>query len=151
MSAGHELAESLKHIPGLERQLALQCNTLGEQAIWLESKIDELVRRNHDGWDETQRLEVLSKLSLLSELCAVISFDKMIEAREKFQSLFPEHFKEYLGRLDSLSWQILWPGCLECRHFNGKCSLGLTPVETPGGRYSFEKYCKFKEAREEAA
>ncbi|MBE0447304.1 MAG: hypothetical protein IBX64_04255 [Actinobacteria bacterium] len=151
MSIGHELIESLKHIPGLERQLASLFDTLEEQASWLESRIDELVNQNHDSWDDAQRLEVLAKLSLLSELYAVISFDKMIEARERFQNLFPEHFKEYLNHLNSLSHRVSWPGCLECRHFNGKCSLSLTPMEISGGRYGFEKRCKFKERKAKVA
>lgn len=151
MSAGHELIESLKHISVLERQLASHGDTLEEQAGWLESRIDELVYWNHDGWDDEQKLEAIARLSLLSELCAVISFDRMIEARERFQNLFPEHFKEYLDHLDSLSQWASWPGCLECRHFNGKCSLSLTPVETSGGGYGFEKCCKLKEARAKAA
>jgi len=147
----HELLESLEHIPALERQVASYADTLEGQAEWLESRIDELAHKNHNGLEDTQRIEIVSKLSLLSELCAVISFDRMIEAREKFQNLFPEHFEEYLRNLDSLSWRILWPGCLECYHFNGECLLNLTPAEISGGRHSFEKYCKSKEKKAKAA
>lgn len=151
MNVEHELADSLKHIPMLEQQVASQGETLEEQAGWLESRIDDLISQHRDGWDYSQRTEAISKLSLLSQLCAVLSFDRMIEAREKFQSLFPEHFKEYLDRLDLFSWQVSWPGCLECRHFEGKCSLGLAPMENPGGRYGFEKNCKSQEGRARAA
>ncbi|HZD59340.1 MAG TPA: hypothetical protein VE439_02650 [Anaerolineae bacterium] len=151
MSAVNELIGSLERISVLEHELTSCGETLEEQANWLESRIDELVYWNHDGWDGEQKLEVLAELSLLSELCASISFDRMIEAREKFQDLFPEHFKEYLDHLNSLSQWVSWPGCLECRHFNGECSLSQTPVEVSGGRYGSEKRCKLKERRAKAA
>lgn len=150
MDAEHELLESWKQIPMLQRQVALRGETLKEQAAYLKQQIEELVSRNHNGWEESQRLELLSKLSLLSEIYAIVDFDKMIEVREKFRDMFPEHFNRYLVNLDSLSWHILWPGCLECRHFNGKCSLGLTPMELPDGRKS-ENRCRSKEYRLKAA
>jgi hypothetical protein len=151
MSAEHDLAESWKYIPMLQRQVALQGETLKEQAQWLGLQVDHLINENHNGWEEPQKFEVLAKLSLLSEIYSLVDFDRMIETREKFQELFPEHFAEYLGSLDSLVWQISWPGCLECSHFDGKCSLGLTPTEVPGGSHNSPRQCKSKEMRLKAA
>jgi len=151
VSAEHELTESWKYIPRLQQQVALQGDTLDEQAAWLKSQVDKFLRKKHSDWNENDKFDALSKLSLLSEMYALVDFDKMIEVREKFQSLFPEHFGEYLSHLDSLSWQITWPGCLECRYFNKQCSLGMTPTEPPGGSSKFDRYCVSKELRLKAA
>jgi len=75
----------------------------------------------------------------------------MIEVREKFQELFPEHFENYLSNLGSLYRQISWPGCLECSNFDGQCSLGITPTEVPGGSHNSARYCRSKEMRLKAA
>ncbi|MCL6473086.1 MAG: hypothetical protein K6T91_09825 [Firmicutes bacterium] len=147
MNAEHELLESWKRIPLLQRQIALQGQTLEEQADYLGKQVDEVIKKNRNSWGEAQRLEAVSMLSLLSEIYAIIDFDKMIEVREQFQSLFPEHFRLYLNRIDSLEWQMLWPGCLECSHFNEKCSLNLTPTEPLGGRHKSGRTCKSKELR----
>lgn len=151
MNAEHELTESWKHIPTLQQQVALQGETLEKQADWLNLQIDKLVDQSHSGWEKESRIEALSKLSLLSEMYAIIDFDKMIEVREKFQRLFPGHFSEYLNHLQSLSWQIAWPGCLDCRYFDKKCSLGLAPAKLWGDKRSFDQQCKSKERRLKAA
>ena len=150
MDAEHELLASWKQIPMLQRLVALHGNTLKEQAAYLSRQIEELENRNRNGWVEDLKLNLLSKLSLLSEIYAIVNFDRMIEVREKFRNLFPEHFDKYLANLDLLSWQIFWPGCLECRHFDGKCSLGLTPTELSGGLKP-EKRCRSKEYKLKAS
>jgi hypothetical protein len=151
MDAEQELAESWEKIPELQHLVALQGETLAEQAFWLRLRIEEAIARNNNGWEKDKKLDLLAKLSLLSEMYAFIDFDRMIEIREKFQGLFPEHFAQFLSHLDSLSWQIFWPGCLECRHFDGRCTLGMAPVETPGGSRKLDKYCKAKEVKLKAA
>lgn len=151
MSAEHDLSESWKYIPMLQRQVALKGKTLEEQARWLDLQVSELAKASPSGWEEPEKLQLLAQFSLLSEIYSLIDFDKMIEVREKFQELFPEHFAKYLGSLDSLSWQISWPGCLECNHFDGKCSLSITPTEAPGGSHNSVRYCKSKETRLNAA
>ncbi len=151
MSAEHDLSESWKYIPMLQRQVSLKGETLAEQAQWLDVQVSEMVGGNRDGWEESEKIQALAKFSLLSEIYSLVDFDKMIEVREKFQELFPEHFEKYLSSLDSLCWQISWPGCLECSHFDGKCSLGITPTEVPGGSHNSARYCKSKEMRLNAA
>ncbi|MDI6715728.1 MAG: hypothetical protein QME63_02140 [Actinomycetota bacterium] len=149
MSAEHELTESWKLIPELQQQVALQGKTIEEQVTWLNSKINKLINRNKNGWEYNRKMEALAGLSLLSEMYAILDFDKMVEVREKFQSLFPDHFSAYLGRLESLSWQIFWPGCLECRYFEKRCSLGISPTILSGGWRSSERMCRSKEKRTE--
>lgn len=154
MSAEHELTESWKLIPKLQQEASIRGNTLSEQANWLSSRIDERISRNKNGWTGEQKEEILAEFSLLSEIYSVIDFDRMVEVREKFQESFPEHFTEYLKGLESLAWQVSWPGCLECSHFGhvtGMCELGVSPTSLPGGRRSLDKACKLKENRLKAA
>jgi hypothetical protein len=142
------LVESWKHIPKLQRLATSKARTLEEQAQWLHIYIDERLAGNEMG--QEAREEMLAALSLQSEIYSLLDFDKMIDAREKFQSLFPEHFAEYLRGLESLSWQITWPGCLECSHFTERCELGLSPSSIAGDHVSV-KTCSSKESRLDAA
>ncbi|MHB8842067.1 MAG: hypothetical protein ACYC56_09845, partial [Candidatus Aquicultor sp.] len=96
MSAEHDLSESWKYIPMLQRQVSLKGTTLEEQAQWLDAQVSELIGGNRNGWEESEKIQALAKFSLLSEIYSLVNFDKMIEVREKFQELFPEHFEKYL-------------------------------------------------------
>jgi len=151
VNADFELAESCKLIPAIQRHVAQQGYTLREQSLWLEGHIGKTVDENRDKWSEQKRITTIAELSLLSEIYAILDFDKMIEIRENFQKLFPEHFKRYLSSLESLSLQMFWPGCLECRYFESKCELDLAPVGTWMRNNRFDKYCDSKEDRLRAA
>jgi hypothetical protein len=94
---------------------------------------------------------LVANLSLLSEIYAVLDFDKMIAIRERFQQLFPAHFERYLNSLDSLSFEMFWPGCLECKHFSGKCEMDVVPSGVWAKNSRFNKYCELKEGRLHAA
>lgn len=154
MDAARDLRESLELLPKLQRGVAENGETLEEQAIWLEATVDEKISRINGGWNKGRRLDMLARLALLSELNAVIDFDRMIEAREKFQNLFPEHFKEYLKHLDYMARAVIWPGCFECLHYKhsqNKCLLHIIPIESSVGRTGIEKRCAQKELKKKAA
>lgn len=142
MDAEKELADGWQRMSGLQRRIAVEALTLAEQASLLEKEIDQLAPTGHA--NAKNRVELLARLCLLSEICAAIDFDRMIEAREKFQALLPTHFPEYLSHLDSLTWDIGWSGCLECRHFAGRCTLGLTPQDLPESHTRLDKHCTSK-------
>jgi hypothetical protein len=151
LNADFEVAESCKLIPAIQRHVMRQGLTLQDQALWLESHVMESVNKKRFTWGENERVGLIAELSLLSEIYATLDFDKMIEVREKFQDLFPEHFERYLDNLESLSMQMFWPGCLECRNFDGKCELGLTPGGVWDRNSRFDRNCDSKEERLRAA
>jgi hypothetical protein len=151
LNADFEVVESYKLIPSIQRHVMRQGLTLQEQAAWLESHIMENVSKKRFSWSEDERVGLIAELSLLSEIYATLDFDKMIEIRETFQEIFPEHFERYLNNLESLSLQMFWPGCLECRNFNGKCELGITPGGAWDRNSRFDRSCDSKEERLRAA
>jgi hypothetical protein len=140
-----ELAESWKGLGKLQQKLASKAKTIEEQIKILEKEIDEMVLKKSQ--TKTVRIELLKRLCLLSELCGALDFDEMIGAREKFKSLFPVHFSKYLNHLDARPWNIAWSGCLDCRHFAGRCTLNITPIDKPDSTYRLEKYCPSKVKR----
>ncbi|MDI6689373.1 MAG: hypothetical protein QME54_03010 [Actinomycetota bacterium] len=141
MDIEKELAESWKKIGKIQKKLMRKSEDVGEQISILEKEIDKLVSELNKRQDKSKRLELLTRLCLLSELCSAIDFDRMIEAREKFQDLLPQHFKEYLAHLKTIPWHISWSGCLKCRHFSGKCNLNLMPLEVSDSKHGLQKTC----------
>lgn len=137
MSVERELDEGLKRAAELERKLFERAKTLDEQASILKNEVG----------GTGERVEQLAKHCLLSEICGVLDFDRMVEAREHFQEEFPEHFTYYLANLESIGWQMVWPGCLECANFEGSCSLGMQPVESTDSRNRFDRQCDYKQFR----
>ncbi|MHB0977390.1 MAG: hypothetical protein ACYC1U_09400 [Candidatus Aquicultorales bacterium] len=142
MDVERELNESLDIVVDLEKELAMRGDTLAEQAIFLER---DLERRDEND------LTALAKFCLLSEIWGAIDFDRMVEVRERFQAAFPEHFPYYLSNLDNISWQITWPGCMECANFEGECSVGLVPVESESSRGRYDRECLSKTPRQKPA
>ncbi len=119
MDVEKELTESWKKIGKLQQHIAEENSDLEGQVFLLEEYIDELSK---DVKKKNARIDLLARLCLLSEICSAIDFDRMIDAREKFQDLLPKHFEYYLSHLDSSPWHIAWSGCLGCIHFSGKCT-----------------------------
>lgn len=142
-----ELHEGLKKIHWLHKKLSSKHTGLKEQAAELEEQIEELRNKATSAPTKDERIQLLARLCLLSEVAGAISFDRMIKAREKFLDMFPEHFKEYLAHLDSASWQITWSGCLGCLHFAGKCALNLTPIEMPSSDDKLRRICPSREKK----
>jgi len=151
VDANFEMAESCKLIPTIQRDVIRHGYTLKEQAFWLEDHIKGIIGKdgfNDDsGLETTNRIDLVAKLSLLSEIYSVFDFDKMIMIRERFQQLLPIHFKCYLNNLDSISFDMFWPGCLECKHFAGNCDLDVMPSGAWTGSRRFGRYCDSKEDR----
>jgi hypothetical protein len=151
VDANFEIAESCKLIPTIQRDVIRHGYTLSEQAFWLENHIDKIVEKDgfsgDVGLEANNRIDLSAKLSLLSEIYSVIDFEKMITIREKFQQLLPIHFKCYLNNLDAVSFDMFWPGCLECRHFTGNCDLDVTPSGSWTSSSRFGRYCDSKEDR----
>lgn len=147
MKVEEELHESLKRISKIQQGIASKADGLDKQMELLEKRIGKMVKELGDGSNKEKRVELLAELCLYSELGSVLGFDQMITAREKFQELLPRHFNEYLSHLDSISWEISWSGCLDCRHFLGRCNLGLTPSELESDEYGLEKTCPKREKR----
>ncbi|MBI4743280.1 MAG: hypothetical protein HY776_00345 [Actinobacteria bacterium] len=143
METDQELTESLKLLSELKQKLINGSDSLSleEKVYSLEEKVggmaDDFVK-NPDG---PKRVELVANLCLLSELCGAIDFDRMIEAREKFQELFPHHFKQYLSYLENASWEMTWSGCIGCVHFSGKCALNLSPTEVTSGEGQTKRVC----------
>ncbi len=141
MNIEQELTEGWEKAAELERELINETKSLEEQLTLLKAQVGELAAKLEREPRKSIRVELLARLCLLSELYSATDFDHMIEIRERFQELLPEHFSEYLAHLKTLSWHISWSGCLSCRHFLGRCNLNLTPVEVPGGEHRLEKTC----------
>lgn len=142
MSAERDLEECLKLVPEIEKEVSRKAPTLGEQASFLAELInDKLASSDRD------KIRTLASLCLLSEICGAIDFDRMVEARERFQAMYPEHFASYLMNMVNMAWRFTWPGCLECANYDGHCLSGATPVEMPEGRSRFDKRCRLKKPR----
>jgi len=142
MDVKKELADSLIMIRKIQQGLT-KSGPLANQLNFLEKKIDTVAQKLENEPHETQsevRLELLAHLCLFSEL-SMADFDSLIEAREKFQNLLPDHFEHYLSHLEGSTWAISWSGCLDCRHFSGRCNLNLSPVEDPSDVHRLEKTC----------
>lgn len=146
MNIEAELNEAWNQAGQLQQAILGDGKSLEEEASLLESKVKKLAK-NRKGAKKASRVELLAHLCLLSEICSALDFDRMIDARENFQTLYPAHFTEYLSHLDTLSWHTSWSGCLECRHFSGSCNLNLIPLDAPGSADGLEKHCPKKTKR----
>lgn len=135
MDAEKELLESLEFVSEIERDILGSHSTIDDYVAKLEKDIQDLTRdEKASSSDRGSRIALLAKLCALSELYSVTDFDRMIEARELFVDLLPEHFHSYLNYLETstISSNLLY-GCLGCQSFKGVCELGLKPpVESHG-------------------
>lgn len=139
-----ELTEGWKKVGKLQQQITGEDIDLEGQIVMLEEDIGELSKAvNKKG----TRIDLLACLCLLSEICSAIDFDRMIDAREKFQDLLPRHFEYYLSHLESAPWHIGWSGCLGCIHFSAKCTLNLTPQEVSESEEQIKKFCPSRSLR----
>lgn len=136
-----ELQESFKKINWIQKKLLGQNNNLEEQVRLLWEEVESMITRFGSEPTKTERIDLVSRLCLLSELTGALDFDRMIETRERFRDLFPEHFREYLNYLKTVSWEITWSGCLGCHYFSGRCALNLVPIETPTSDHRLRKFC----------
>lgn len=141
MSVEKELEESLKKINETQAEVASKVESLEEQVELLNKRVDQLAEDMQKDPKESLQLELLTELCLLSELSAAVDFDQMIDAREKFKNLLPNHFEQYLKYLEMLPQEVVWSGCLNCRHFLGRCKLNLRPVESSSDEHGLEKTC----------
>jgi len=144
MDIEKELTEGWKRVAKLQQEIVQANSDPEEQIFLLGEDIDEL---SGDAKKKNARIDMLARLCLLSEICSAIDFDKMIDARERFQNLLPQHFSYYLSRLDSAPWHIGWSGCLGCIHFSGKCALNLTPQEVTESDDRIKRYCPSRSLR----
>jgi len=142
-----ELHEALKKIHYLQKKLSSKQVGLDEQITDLEDQIEQLSAKATSQPTKEERIQLLARLCLLSELSGAVSFDGLIKAREKFLDMFPEHFGEYLAHLDTASWEITWSGCLGCLHFAGKCALNITPIEMPSSDDKLRRICPSREKK----
>lgn len=143
METEQELTESLKLLNGLKQKLINESDgfSLEEKIHSLEEKVGGMADDFVKNPDVSKRVELIANLCLLSELCGAIDFDRMIEAREKFLEMFPDHFKQYLSYLENASWEMTWSGCIGCVHFSGKCALNLSPTEVALGDGQTKRAC----------
>lgn len=144
MDVEKELTEGWKKIGKLQQRVTGSNADLEDQICGLEKDIDELSK---DASKKNTRIDLLARLCLLSEICSAIDFDRMIDAREKFQDLLPQHFEYYLSHLESAPWHIAWSGCLGCVHFSGQCTLNLTPQEVSESENQVKKFCPSRSLR----
>lgn len=124
-----EVLEGLEHVGEIEREILANGLHVEEYIMSLETEIDSLAGSWAVGSSNREnRVILVAKLCALSELCSVIDFDKMIEVREKFIDLFPDHFQAYLGYLETsaVSSNLLF-GCIGCVSYQGTCALKLEP------------------------
>lgn len=142
-----EIHEGLKKINWLQKKLVAKHNGVENQIAELEKQIEEISDKATSKPTREERIQLLARLCLLSELSSVVGFDRMIKAREKFLDMFPQHFKEYLTHLEDASWEITWSGCLGCIHFAGKCALNLTPIEAPSSDNRLKRSCPSREQK----
>ncbi len=147
MRVDDELHQAWEKAGRLQAEMMSRTQSLDREIEALEQQSQEEADAFASSPTPAGRVSLLSSLCLLSELCSAVDFDRMIEAREKFQDLLPNHFEYYLKHLDSMSWHVAWSGCLECRHFQGKCTLNLTPVEVSEGSHHLAKTCSHKAKR----
>lgn len=139
-----ELTEGWKKVGKLQQHINGENPDLENQIFLLEKGIDDLSK---EMGKKNMRVDLLARLCLLSEICSAIDFDRMIDAREKFQDLLPKHFEYYLSHLESAPWHIGWSGCLGCIHFSAKCTLNLTPQELDEGEENIKKFCPSRTLR----
>lgn len=147
MRVDEELHQAWERAGRLQAEMMASTQSIDREIEVLEEKTQTEVLQFAASPGPATRVKLLSSLCLLSELCSAVDFDRMIEARERFQELLPEHFQYYLSHLDSMSWHVAWSGCLECRHFQGKCTLNLAPVEVSEGSHHLAKACDHKTKR----
>ena len=140
MDIEKELAEGLKMVLKIQRDLTDE-DSLEERLVFLEEKITAFAKKLEGEPQSDVRLELLAHLCLLSELASGAGFDRLIDAREKFQDLLPDHFSHYLSHLEQSTWFISWSGCLDCRHFSNRCNLNLSPQEDPNDIHRLQKVC----------
>jgi hypothetical protein len=137
-----ELEESHQHIIPLHQQISEATSILSAQIEMVEKAIEAL--RASDLDKRPNRVSLLTHLCLLSELCGLMDFNRMIKARELFVDLYPQHFKTYLELLERGSWEkeIGWSGCFDCIHFSSKkCSLNQVPIESRGEGGTLVRSC----------
>lgn len=142
-----ELNEAWNQAAQLQQKLMADNDSLESGANRLETRVTKLAKAAAEKKKKASRIELLAHLCLLSEICSALDFDRMIVARERFQAIYPAHFTKYLSHLDTLSWNTSWSGCLECRHFSGRCNLNLIPVDAPDSISGLEKHCPQKTKR----
>lgn len=147
MTVKEELQEAWEDACRRQMNLASEAPSLDQQIELLEGEVDELTAHKSGLEDPRRRVRLMASLCLLSELCSAVNFDRMIEARERFQDILPEHFSFYLSHLESMTWHVSWSGCLECRHFAGKCTLNVAPVESEDTTHHLAKSCCHKKRR----
>jgi len=144
MDVEGELTEGWQRVGKLQQHFIGEDIDVENQICMLEDDIGEL---SSEVSKKAKRIDLLARLCLLSEICSAIDFDRMIDAREKFQGLLPNHFDYYLSHLESAPWHIAWSGCLGCIHFSGKCALNLTPQETSETGDHIKKFCASRSLR----
>ncbi len=144
MDIEKELTEGWKKVGKLQQQINGESSDFENQIFALQEEIDKLTK---DVNKKSSRIDLVARLCLLSELCSAIDFDRMIDAREKFQDILPKHFEYYLSHLESAPWHIGWSGCLGCIHFSGKCALNLTPQEVSESEHQIKKFCPSRSLR----
>lgn len=144
MDVERELTDGWKRVAKLQQEVIGGGSDPKDQIFLLEEDISELSKNVKK---KDKRIDLLAHLCLLSEICSAIDFDRMIDAREKFQDLLPQHFEFYLSHLDSAPWHIGWSGCLGCIHFSGQCALNLTPQEITENDDSIKRYCPSRSRR----
>lgn len=135
MDIEKELLEGLERVGEIEREILSKRVKIDEYAQKLKEDIESLIEQQKEKANSKDyRVTLISKFCALSELYSVTDFDKMIETREEFVEIFPDHFTSYLNYLGSatISSSLLY-GCLGCSFYKGECEKHLAPPGTGQG------------------
>ncbi len=135
----NDLKEAEKLALKISKKLARSKLSEGDRITFLYKKIDLLRKKE---LNKENKIALLSHLFLLSETCLSMDFERLIQAREKFQSIFPLHFKQYLEKMSGRTKGTTWSGCFSCKHYVGaRCELNKIPLETHLSYDRIDYYC----------
>lgn len=98
----------------------------------VEAEIAELELSYESNHSADTRAQLLAGYVLLSRWLPTQDSAAAIKVRERFQQVFPDHFKAFMETLKASASSVRWSGCLGCKHYLGQqCAKGLEPGRLP--------------------
>lgn len=120
----------------IDKELQTAINACGEIATKafeptsIKTEISDLELSYKDNPSANTKTKLLTRYVLISKSLPTSDSELVVKTREKFQIVFPDHFRAFMEMLRSGSLATLskWSGCLLCKHYLAHgCAKGLVP------------------------
>jgi hypothetical protein len=114
----------------------------------IESEITKLELKYQNNYIRDTKIQLIARYIYLGRWLIQENPELGIKARERFQELFPEHFKRFMEKLKASAPSIRWSGCTLCKyHLGNECAKGLRPSKVSTRYLNRDYECSAFEAK----